>query len=182
MYNINDKSEVIKEIKRYLYAISTTTRPEIGRTTIDGYYDKETERIVKNYQSAIGILESGVVDYITFQSIADEYLKIKENEELRQTLLLPTGFPLSRGMASEDVRLINILISALREIYKDIPFVGNSNYFSRNTERAVRLLREIFIMRDSPEVDTELYNRMIIEVDAENRKKKTNDLKGLAWA
>ncbi len=182
MYNINDKSEVIKEIKRYLYAISTTTRPEIGRTTIDGYYDKETERIIKNYQRAIGIPENGIVDYITFQNLADEYLKITKKNNTRQTLLLPTGFPLSRGMANEDIRLINIIITSLREIYKELPFVGASNYFSKNTERAIHLLREIFMMRDSGEVDSELFERMIIEIDTENRKKKTNDLKVKTWA
>ena len=177
MYNIYDRSEVIREIKRYLYTISTNTRKEIGRTTIDSYYDNETAQIIKNYQRAIGIQDNGVVDYITFQNLANEYLQINKAKTNRQTLITGNGFPLTRGMANEDIRILNIIITSLREIYKELPFVGNSNYFSRNTEKAVYQLREIFMMNKSGEVDSELFDRMLIEIDAENRKKKTNDLK-----
>lgn len=177
MYNISNRNEVIREIKRYLYLITTTTREDIGRTTIDSYYDKPTAQIIRNYQRAKGLKESGIVDYITFQGLANEYLEIKCEMEKRKTLLEPTGFPLSRGMANDDIRLINLLISSLREIYPDLPYVGSSNYFSKNTERAVHILREIFMMEDDNKVDNKLFERMVIEIDAENRKKKTNDLK-----
>ena len=64
MYNISDRNEVVREIKKYLYLISTTTREEIGRTTIDSFYDEATAEIIRSYQRATGINESGIVVFI----------------------------------------------------------------------------------------------------------------------
>ncbi len=177
MYNIANRGEVIREIKTYLYYISTTTRDNIGRTTIDEIYDNTTADIIRSFQKELGIEETGVVDYITFKYLSEEYIEILKSKELRSTIVEPSGLPLSRGMSNDDVRILNILISSLKNIYKDLPYVSGS-YFSKNTERAIQMLREIFMLEDSKEVDAVLFDRMIVELDTEERKRKTNELKG----
>ena len=60
MYRTGDRQAAIREIKKYIYVISTKVYPEIERTTIDGQYDEPTREAVKAFQSKVGITADGV--------------------------------------------------------------------------------------------------------------------------
>ena len=181
MYNIADKNEVIREIKKYLYAISTNTYPEIGRTTIDGFYDKETADSVRRFQEIKNLGADGIVDYLTFLALYAEYKSIIDKENTKDYIVEDSGLPIVFGDLSEDVRALHILINQLRNVHKEIASVGTGSYYSKRTEAAVRELRKIFGMQDGVGVDAILFNRMIAELDAHKRNMKTDDLKSDTW-
>ena len=79
MYRTNDKQQAIREVKKYLYVISTKVYPQIGRTTIDGQYDPATRDAVRAFQRIKGLTENGEVDIETFNALYDTYRKAKDN-------------------------------------------------------------------------------------------------------
>ena len=100
MYDITDKKEIVREIKKYLYAISTSTYPEIKRGTVDGIYDQETEDSVKRFQEIKGLPITGVVDFMTFNAISEEYEEIMINNSLPDSLtyfIYPCRIAISRS-------------------------------------------------------------------------------------
>ena len=51
--------------------------PEIKRGTVDGIYDDEARDSVKRFQKIKSLEETGIVDYLTFMALADEYRHIE---------------------------------------------------------------------------------------------------------
>ena len=177
MYNITNRSRAVREIKKYLYFVAEYGYPEMPKTTIDGIFDKETANSVKGFQKAVGISETGIVDLITFNHLYSAYKRIVDDKMTRDYVITDNGFPIMPGDINEDVRVVHTLISELGRIFTELQSVGNSNYYSKRTENAVHQLRKIFMLNDEPFIDKILFERMIAELDAHKRNKKTNDLK-----
>ena len=158
-YSIKDRGTAIKEIKKYLYLISENMYKEIPRNTIDEIYDSETKKAVLKYQEIKGIASTGWVDLETFDSLYADYLLLLEDIDA-DDYILSNGFPLKKGMISEDVRLIHLMINELRKTYQNVDYVGTGNYYSAETEKAVMYLRKLFGLEDGKDLDKRLYFRM----------------------
>lgn len=180
-YDITDQKQVVREIKKYLHAISTHTYPEITRGTVDGIYDNETRASVKKFQALQGLPETGVVDYITFLTLADEYGSIKTADALPDSLIEYQSFPMIYGDMSEDVRLLNMMITELSKIYKSIGAVGSDNYYSKRTVKAIKEIEKIFNLEITGITDAILYDRIKEELNSHKRNRKTDDLKSVDW-
>lgn len=182
MYNIQDKSAVIREVKRYLYDVAHNMYPDMKSTTIDGIFDGDSAEAVRDYQRIKGLPINGTIDYITFLALADDYKCVQRKRAERDYVLSAAPFPYSRGDYSDDVKVINLMLSEFRDVYHDLTNVGKGGYYSAYTSSAVREIRKIFMMEDSDEVDSALYERMRTELDAIQRNRKHNDLKDKEWA
>ncbi|MBQ4071782.1 MAG: peptidoglycan-binding protein [Clostridia bacterium] len=182
MYNIQDKTAVIREIKRYLYDVAHNMYPQMKSTTVDGIFDAESAEVVREYQKIRGLPINGSVDYITFLALAKDYENVLRKKEQRDFILSGTPFSYSRGDYGDDVRVINLILSELSDVYRSLPHVGKGSYYSAYTCAAVREMRKVFMMEDSDEVDAALYERMLTELDAIQRNKRHNDLKNKEWA
>lgn len=176
MYDITNRKEVVREIKRYLYLVSEHLYPEIGRNTIDGIYDRATAESVKKYQTKMMLPVTGEVDYETFTLLFRDFDSVRTKLNEDGYLLTDAGFPISLGDMSEDVRIIHALIGELREVFRELYDVGVGSYYSRRTVESVKMLRKIFGFRDGEHVDEQLYRRMLEEIRAHKRNKQTNDL------
>ena len=172
MYNITDKSDAVKEIKRLLFGVSQKLHPNIPRTTIDGIYDEETREAIKEFQRIKGLAESGETDLATFTSLYDDFKIAKAEFYGRDYIVSGDGFPLQRGDMSEDVRTLHIIINELAKTYRDLENVGTGSYYSRKTQRAISNLRRIFMLEDGEELDRRLFERMLTELDAIRRADK----------
>ena len=164
-YDIADRGAAIKEIKKYLYLISENLYPQIPKTTIDEFFDEETKKAIREYQSIKEIETSGTVDYQTFDLLYADY-KALENDINTVDYILSAGFPLIEGDVSEDVRVIHLIINELSKTFENIPSLKNGNYYSSETSEAVRALRKLFDMEADSCVDKLLYLRMLREVHA----------------
>ena len=177
MYDITDKSNAIREVKKYLYLVSQNMYPEIGRGTIDGIYDSQTRKSVASYQKIKKLPETGTVDLNTFNLLYKDYYSTQRRLLSKGYIITEDGFPLSIGTMNEDVRIIHAMIGELNDIYTELSEVGHGSYYSKGTAESVKMLRKIFGMPDGEHVDEELYQRMVTEIEAIRRNGKTNDLK-----
>lgn len=181
MYDITNEREVIREIKKYLFAVAVNVYPEIGRTTIDNFYDAATAEAVRKFQTIKKLPVTGEVNYPTFNALYSDYVLARILEHGRDYVLEDYGFPVVFGDMSEDARAINMLINELAKVHTDVGNVGTGAFFSERSVKAVKRLREIFRMPAGAEVDAELFERMLTELASHKRNKKTDDLKGGGW-
>ena len=170
MYYISNKGEAIREAKKFLYFLSLNGYPEIPRTTVDSFFDEETEAAVRVFQSIMNIPVTGEIDYITHTLLYEEYLFFLNDFETRDYVISADGFPFEIGMISEDVRTLHGMINELAAEYSLIESVGNSNYYSKRSADTVRALRKIFLLPPSESIDKDFYQRMIMEIDSIRRR------------
>lgn len=163
MYPLLDKIAPVKEIQKYLHFINDRGG-DVTRVAIDGIYGGETYVAVKEFQSANGLLVTGLVDFGTFERLKAVYAELTTDE--KGYVLTSQGFPIGIGMQGNDVVNIHAIISELKNTYKELEFVGNGRYFSIASEKATKQLQRIFGMTESGEIDEALYNRMMKEIDA----------------
>ena len=172
MYRINDRQEAIREIKKYLYAISTRLYPEIGRTTIDGRYDDVTRESVKRFQRIMGLTDNGSVDLDTFNALYRAYSAVVEDFYARDYILEATDFPLGIGDSGENVRALHLLINELAVEHPDVEDAGTGGFYSVRTAGSVAALRRIYDLDEGETVDKILFSRMRTELDAIRRRDK----------
>ena len=91
MYLLDDKSSAIREVQRFLFVIGQ--RLDIPHLSIDGYYDEETFRAVRAFQSTYGLAEDGVVGETTWRELTDVYEGLVASVPLRFTEGVPLPFP-----------------------------------------------------------------------------------------
>ena len=161
MYRINDKKAAIKEVQKYLYAISDAMYDKrIPRVSVNGIFDEDTANAIRRYQNLNGLSESGIVDYQTFKSLYWDYSLISIENSISDFIVGETPFPLSRGMQSEDVRALHLMINALCDRFESIENVGTGAYYSSATANAVKSLRKIFGLPLAETVDKQFYDRL----------------------
>ena len=163
MFKIHDRVSAVRRIQEYLRLINDRLDCKLPVIAIDGIYGEETRLAVMAFQAMRGILESGVVDSVTNEAIYNAYLKATESEVKSQ--FSNSDFPVSYGSNSRSVEAINRILKDLTEIYKDIPSADRGSYFGFNTRAAVEAYEAITGRTPSGIVDSELYNRMVREVN-----------------
>ena len=177
MYDITNKYDVVREAKKYLYLVQEYLYPEIGRNSIDGIYDESTVSSVKKYQEYKGLSPSGYIDLKTFDLLFNDYDSIRRNLNAPKYIITSNGFPITHGEMSEDVRIIHGIMNELKRTFTELYDVGHGSYYSKRTAENASMLRNIFGLRDGDDVDSELYQRMILELDAHKRNIMTRDIK-----
>lgn len=74
MYNISIKSDAVKEIQKYLLFLSYQPNGKyLSHLGVDGIFGSETKSEVMKFQSKNGLSPTGVVDYITWQTLYSEF-------------------------------------------------------------------------------------------------------------
>lgn len=170
MYLLGDEAAAIREVQRYLHAIHYNLNSDIPRVSIDGIYGTETKNAVLAFQKIYGLPESGAVDYATFDGIYKLYLTASDEKEY---VITEAGFPISQGAQGNDVIIIHTLIDELRKTYTDVGRVDpKSNYYSKESERAVFDLQRLFRSEESGIVDFRIYERIKTELAAIRRSEE----------
>ena len=150
MYRIDDKVGAIKEVQRLLNLNQT------------GLFDKKTREAVLDAQAKYRLAETGVVDYLTFTLIAENYRNEKSNRWGSDYLLNPR-FPYVIGDMGENVLRIN---EALQVVLNDYTYEGimpKGRYLNDHTIQGAQFLRKLFGMNESNEIDEELMSRIMKE-------------------
>jgi len=175
MYRLDDTAAAVREIQKYMHTISDGITDSIPRIAIDGIYGSETREAVRAFQEYYGLFESGVVDLITFNLLFSIFDKMRDERRIQDYVITDFGFPIKLGTQNADVAVIHILISELSESFDSIGDVGRGRYFSEKSEEAVQTIQDIFGMPKTGEVDKNLYERMMLELDAIKRLKEIYD-------
>ncbi len=153
MYFISENQNAIKTVQRFLGETET------------GVYSKRTKDMVKRHQAENNLQESGIVDYETFTSLKEKYLK-----KYDYYTIFP-HFPYKKYDSGAEIAILNALLA---EIIKEYTFDGippSGEYYGENTVDAVIRLREIFMLKHSVEIDKELFFMLLAEKNAINLSK-----------
>ena len=153
MYRISDKSSAIKQIQNFLRIIGSNGI-FIAPT---GEYDENTAMAVKDYQESRGLEANGIVDYITFTQMYNEYASALSKKNLSNEL----KFPILPGEYSPVLTQINLILSSLMNYYGHTHWLRETNYYSKETSEAVKTLRQIYVMDDFDMIDEEFYKNII---------------------
>lgn len=159
MYRIEEQTDAIKEVQRLL---------QINQT---GFYDRKTQNAVLAIQAKNNIDQTGIVDYETFTAILSEF-HLKKNEKICAHYLSNPKFPYSKGDMDDNVGLINQVLTIVLEDYEYEGLLPRGKYFGNDTENGTVYLRKIFSMGDSDKIDEAMMNRILVEKEAIELKKK----------
>ena len=157
MYRIDDRKSAVKEIQRYLMSLAA----ENFRIVPSGVFDVRTREAVTSFQRRNGILESGVVDYETFNALYENFVLVDEKKKAMVGVGKTVDFPLSEGVMNDSMIDITNTMKGLLKHYRINPTFRVSRYFGKEVSEAVRALRKIYRMESSEEIDELFYGRMI---------------------
>ena len=172
MYQQTDKISAIKEIQKYLFVISDSKYNEVPRVPIDGIFDNETELAVIKFQESVNLSPTGIVDFITFKKLFEEYKSITENLNTTNYIFGDSSFPLKENDQNEDVRALHVMISKIRKTFPYLTDPGHGSYYSQRTADSIEEMRKLFMLPRSRNLDKELYRRMIVEINGRQHFKE----------
>lgn len=164
MYRINDRSSAIKSVQRYLRVVGN---PEIF-VAPTGVFDDNTRLSVIDFQEKNNVEPSGIVDRITFDLLFLAFTLHNEKNRIREGYDSFISFPLIPGAFHPAMIHINRTLARLLNHYRKHHSLRESNFYSKSTSEAVKLMREIYLLGDVDMIDEELYGRMVTDHDSIN--------------
>ena len=169
MYFIDDNKAAIFEVQRFLFVIGQHS--DLPHLSVDGFYTEETELAVREFQRIHSIEQSGVVDRKTYDMIYAEYVDILSSNEAWDTDIYHSAYPMKTGDSGNRVSELNTVLRELSRFYRDIP-LPYGNFYSKNTESAIKMLQRAFRVAESGETSRELYNLLRTELISLQKIKK----------
>ena len=162
MYRITDTPSAIKEVQKYLSSYSQSAK----FIPPSGVYDDITRMAVIELQNQFDIEPTGIVDYLTFITLYDNYISTLRAKDISEALDSLTAFPLVRGARNQTIRQINAIMGRLLDYYGVIHSLINTSVFTAETERAVIALRKIYVMDRLGIIDEEFFRRISLDHDS----------------
>lgn len=162
MYSVNDRPAAIKEVQKYLslYSEDLTFIPP------SGIYDDVTRDAVTSFQTKFNIAPTGIVDYLTFTLLYDNYRMTQIKQDVRETVDSVIKFPLTIGTESPEMRRINHIIAALLDHYGITHSITESIFFTEQTLRGVLDLEKIYAIQKNGIIDEDFYRRIYLDYDS----------------
>lgn len=163
MYPINDKQSAIREIQKFLFVISQKEK-SIPHVSIDGYFGDETQLAVLEFQRLYMSELNGKVDKETYDLMYEKYIEVLEERNVSDTGFDSEKFPLKKGDSGNDVSVLNSVLRELYAYYKELS-VPYGDFFSLDTESAVKEMQRHFMENESGIVSEQLLSKLKKEVN-----------------
>ncbi len=166
MYHIRDNKAAIRVTQRYLSKIyrNTITVSE------NGVFDEKTIAALNMFQKEHELEIVNYVDFDTFSKIFEAYLDAERNLSVEK-VTSSVVFPISRGTQSNFMLQINSMLTDVLKFYSIFDAPGITNYYSAETENAVKYISKIFGLPEQTEIDQLLYLRLYDEWNSINTTK-----------
>ena len=159
-----DSSRNVYVLQYYLAYISLFY-PTVIQPATDGDFGPSTEASVRSYQRTFGLLETGIVDEATWNSIENTYFEILSRfpYEYTEGVILPfPGRILRIGVDGNDVRALQEYLNYISNTYTEIPKVTVDGSYGPSTAAAVNKFVEIFELPDNRgRVNAQVWNAII---------------------
>ena len=167
-FNINNSKANVMQLQKKLRSLSRFTDDPALSVAVDGAYDESTRNAVKYFQSLYGIEETGVVDFVTWKAVDDEYRYY--SEVFGKSLSISPfpdndAFSLSVGDRSDLVLIVQLMLNELRLFYDLYGFIPPNGRYSSVTESAVREFQRAGGLEETGRVDRLTWNRLAEEYD-----------------
>ena len=158
---MTEKQNQIFELQTMLRLISQTDA-SLPSVNPDGIFGPETESAVLAFQSNAGLPPSGIVDFATWNAVANAYRTAK-NFQLCRPALFPfpgNGYEVSSGEKSELVYIIQILLSGIEVVYDIFSETDISGVYDEKTADAVRAFQKLNRLPVTGTVNAETWSRL----------------------
>ena len=164
MPRYENEAEAILNLKRYLRQLSYHY-PQITAPPIDGIFDRDTERSLREFQAMRGLPVTGRADRRTWEELYTLYrASIAENEPPRTVAILPFvagEILLQKGDDGFTVSVLQYMLRELGESLVELEDVEVSGIFDENTAHAVRLFRVQNGLPEGETVDLITWNTLV---------------------
>ena len=164
MPRYENETQAIFNLQRYLRQLSYHY-PEITAPPIDGIFDRDTERSLKEFQAMRGLPVTGRADRRTWEELYALYrASIAENEPPRTVAILPFvagEIFLSEGDTGFTINVLQYMLRELGESLVELEDVEITGIFDAKTARAVRLFREQNGLPEAESVDLVTWNTLV---------------------
>lgn len=175
MYNMNNKKDAVREIQKYLLEISESDNSDICRISVDGVFGDETKKAVCEFQSEQGLPPTGIVDRLTYDALYAAYKEALMKRKEKQHFISAAAFPFSRGDQAPEVLILHLILNELRREYRDLPRMPMSDYFGKDTERALMKMEKHLLWDEDGILTRDLFERLILETGFIRRNSRYSD-------
>ena len=159
MYHINDRSQAIKNVQKFLMLIGT---PEIF-VAQSGVFDENTRLSTINFQKENELEPTGIVDAATFDLLYKKYEKQIKIDELNKAFGAFITFPILPGYQSDALLHINRTMGRVLDYYGYTHRLRESNFYSGETAKAVSTLQKIYQLPALDGIDETFYMRLLTD-------------------
>ena len=160
---INNERDAIRNLQKYLRQLSYFDS-DITPPPIDGIFELETERSVKDFQKKHGLTESGVADRETWDLIYTEYLNSVSENSLPEMLsvfpLMPKDYELKTSDSWFLVEILQYMLEELRYSYDNFENVKRSGVYDSETELAVKDFQRRNLLEETGRVNKATWNEI----------------------
>ena len=164
MPRYENEAEAILNLQRYLRQLSYH-HPEITPPPIDGIFERDTEKALREFQAMMGLPVTGRADRRTWDALYAMYrASIAENEPPRTVAILPFvagEILLQKGDEGFTINVLQYMLRELGESLAELEEVEITGIFDENTARAVRLFRAQNGLPEGETVDLITWNTLV---------------------
>lgn len=172
-YDLKDRKPFIMQLQKKLRSLSRWTSDPALSVAVDGIYDNRTKGAVSRFQQLYGLEVTGIADFLTWESIDDEYRYYSEIFVKSQSISpFPddSNFAVGQGTRSDLVLLIQIMLNELRVFYDLYGYIPQNGRYGTATAAAVREFQRVGGLDMTGRVDRRTWNRLASEYDVAVRK------------
>ena len=130
-----------ENLQRYLRQLSYHN-PAITAPPIDGIFESDTQKALREFQEWKSLPVTGVADRDTWDALYAAYrASLSENTPARAISFFPftkDAFALSRGDSNFTISVLQYMLRELSSLYTDLESVEITGSYDDVTERAVR--------------------------------------------
>ena len=164
MPRYENEAQATLNLQRYLRQLSYHY-PEITAPPIDGIFDRDTERSLREFQALQGLPVTGRADRRTWEELYALYrASVAENEPPRTVAILPFvagEILLQKGDDGFTISVLQFMLRELGESLAELEEVEVTGIFDENTARAVKLFRVQNGLPEGETVDLVTWNNLV---------------------
>ena len=164
MTRYENEAQATANLQRYLRQLSYH-HPEITPPPIDGIFESNTERALREFQAMRGLPVTGRADRRTWDELYSMYrASVAENEPPRTVAILPFvagEILLEKGDEGFTINVLQYMLRELGESLAELEEIEISGVFDEPTARAVRLFRKQNGLPEGETVDLVTWNTLV---------------------
>lgn len=136
----------VSSLQYYLNAVAYFN-PSLSFIPINGVYDAQTEKAVRDFQEFYGLAPTGETDVATWELLnriyIDSIASLPEGYSGNNAKAYP-GYFLTEGMSGTQISDLQTYLSLIGRTFPEIPEVPVTGYYGELTRRAVETFQKLF--------------------------------------
>lgn len=160
MTRVYDKKAIIRQIQTFLSSIPGNSCSIVP----SGIYDEKTKSLIIDFQKKNGLEVTGMVDSITLEYLYKTYLNVLRDKNARDLSYPFIQFPIRQNTRSDGLIEIHRAMAYLLDYYGFMHNIRESSYYNEETKKAVKILRNLYMLKMNNIIDEELYFRIINDI------------------